>query len=105
MTETTVSDHISKEFSFCDPEKKIKNLAADPKSGPKIKLKDTSATGYEAKNPLPFPDYSLNVKLDAPEIEKIFLESNDSYGNASYDSNNFSGGNNSSAINPGFFSL
>ena len=85
MTETSVSDHSSKEFSFCDPEKKFKNLAADSKTSPKIKPKDKSKTGIEETNSLPFSDQSHNVNLDAPEINKIFSELNDSYDNAIYD--------------------
>ena len=98
MTGTPVSDHSSKEFAFCDPEKKFKNLTANPKSSLKIKQKDKSETGTEETNPPPFSDQSLNVKLDAPEIIKKNSEFYDSSDNAIYDSNNYSGAKNWRAL-------
>ena len=91
MTGITISEHASKEFSFCDPEKKFKEFATDPKIRQKNKSKDKSGIEPEERNPLSISDQSLNVKTDASEIRKIILEINELPENAFCDSNNFYG--------------
>ena len=98
MTGITISEHASKEFSFCDPEKKFKDSATDPKIRQKNKSKDKSGIELEERNPLSISDQSLNVITDAPEMRKIFLEINELPEIAFCDSTYFSGVKNSRAL-------
>ena len=73
MTNTSVNDHSSKEFSFCDPEFFFRDSPANPKSRTKTNPKEKIGIGNEEKNPFAIPNRSPNVIKGAPENGKIFL--------------------------------
>ena len=69
-----VSNQISKEFCFSDPERKFKNLDTERKFSSKLIKSDDSAGGSGSKNPSDTAENLLKPKILATETDKEFLD-------------------------------
>ena len=74
MININVNDHPSKEFSFCDPEKKFKDSTAISKSRTKTNPLEKTGNSNEVENPPSVPNKTPNVIRATPGKEKTFFE-------------------------------
>jgi hypothetical protein len=74
MININVNDHPSKEFSFCDPEKKIKDSTAISKSRTKTKPLEKTGNSKEVENTPSAPNKTPNVFRATPGKENKFVE-------------------------------
>ena len=73
MININVNDHPSKEFSFCDPEKKFRDSTAIPKSRTKTNPLEKTGNSNEVENPPSAPNKTPNVFRATPGKEIFFL--------------------------------
>ena len=73
MININVNDHPSKEFSFCDPEKKFKDSTAISKSRTKTNPLEKTGNSNEVENPPSVPNKTPNVIRATPGKENFFL--------------------------------